>query len=90
MTEAQLIAKLKLAWHQAGEKKVALSIHLFGIDFAHQLKGHRIEDICIGAEVPKSYGTEIRKGIRLSEFVERKECPPNSPSQPSSHTSNSH
>tara|TARA_R110002072_G_scaffold86748_3_gene195690 strand:- start:178 stop:399 length:222 start_codon:yes stop_codon:yes gene_type:complete len=72
LTEEQLISKLKSAYHQAAQRQVALSIHLFGIDFAKQLKGHRIEDICIGADVPKSYGTEIRKGIRLAEFVERK------------------
>ena len=72
MTEAQLIEELKRSYHQADDRKVALGIHLFGIDFAQELKGHRIEDICVGADVPKSYGTEIRKGIRLSEFVERK------------------
>ena len=70
MTETELIAILKTAYHQARERKVVLSIHLFGTEYAEQLKGHKIQDICQGANVPASYGTEIRKGIRLAQYVQ--------------------
>jgi hypothetical protein len=50
-----------------GEK--VLSIHVFGIRYANEIKSMRPEEIAILAELPKSYGTEIRKGIKLAKYV---------------------
>ncbi len=72
MRASDLTAILRDRYHNAEEKKVALSVHLFGIEFAEALANHRIEDICTAADVPVSYGTEIRKGVRLSAYVEIK------------------
>ena len=72
MTEGKLAEILNDRYFNAGEGKVALSIHLFGIDHAIELQGHNIEQICALANIPKSYGTEIRKGMRLAEYVVRR------------------
>ena len=51
-----------------GEKVVA--IHLFGIKYADEIRDLSLKDIVAGAELPKSYPTEIRKGINLAKYVE--------------------
>ena len=53
-----------------GEK--ALSIHLFAIKYADQIRDMSAKDIAVGAGLPESYKTEIRKGINLAKYVEVK------------------
>ncbi len=69
MTTAELAATFRDRYHNAGERKVAVSVHLFGIEFASDLDGHRLNEICEMASVPLSYQVEIRKGMNLSEYV---------------------
>lgn len=54
-----------------GEK--AVSIHLFGIKYADEIRSMSPEEVAARAEVPVSYGTEIRKAINLAKYVELKE-----------------
>ena len=56
----------------AERKEKALSIHLFGIKYADQIKDMSLEELAIGAGVPKSYKTELQKGINLAKDVEVK------------------
>ena len=56
-----------------GEK--ATSIHLFGIKYAKELSGLSIADIADQATGSESYQVEIRKGIRLAEYVQLKGNP---------------
>ncbi|MDF3361104.1 hypothetical protein HLM50_08505 [Sulfitobacter sp. Ks41] len=72
MRTADLANTFADRYHNAAERQVVVSIHLFGIEFAEQLKGQNIQEICKLARVPKSYGTEIRKGMRLAPHVELK------------------
>ena len=53
----------------AARKERALSIHMFGIKYADQIQDMPLEDIAIGAGVPKCYKAEIRKGINLAKYV---------------------
>ena len=69
MTVAELARIFGQRYHSALDGYRATSIHLFGIEFADELRGHAIKDICIAADVPVSYVTEIYKGMKLSEFV---------------------
>lgn len=46
-----------------------VTTHPFGIEFSDALQGHNLREICALANVPTSYGTELRKGMRLAEFV---------------------
>ena len=51
-----------------GEKVVA--VHLFGIMNADQIRNIPAKQIAVRADLPESYGTEIRKGINLAKYVE--------------------
>ncbi len=75
MTSDQLLEELKRRYESAQNGEVALTIHLFGIEFAKELVGHPISDIAEFATGSRSYGTEIRKGIRLAEYVDLKAKP---------------
>jgi len=65
-------AEFRKRYHAAVDGMTVVTIHLFGIEFAKELEGHNLKNICVGADVPTSYGTELRKGMRLAEFVELK------------------
>ena len=53
-----------------GDKVV--TIHLFGIDNARRLDGRNLGDLAERAGIGKSFGTELRKGVRLAQYVTRK------------------
>ncbi len=64
---SQLLAQM---YKEAQPKEKALSIHLFAIKYADQIRDMSAKDIVVGAELPESYKTEIRKGINLAKYVE--------------------
>ncbi len=57
-------------YREAPDGEKVLSIHMFGIKYADQIRDMSIKDIVVGAGLPKSYPTEIRKGINLAKYVE--------------------
>jgi 5-methylcytosine-specific restriction protein B len=57
------------AWSEAPEGSVVLRIHLFGIKYAEDLRGMSLALLVDEAKVPGPYATEIRKAMRLSEYV---------------------
>ena len=61
---------LAQVYREAPDKEKALSIHLFGIKYADQIRDISAKDIVVGAGLPESYKTEIRKGINLAKYVE--------------------
>lgn len=69
MTFEQLTGELRQRYETAEKREVALAIHLSGIQFADALEGHAINAIAESATGHSSYGTEIRKGMRLSKHV---------------------
>jgi len=72
MRTSNLSGILRNRYHNASSKEVVLSIHIFGIEFASELQNQSINDICTDANVPISYVTEIRKGMRLAQYVDLK------------------
>lgn len=48
----------------------AISVHLFAIKYADELRGMPLKRLVEGAGVPSSYATEVRKGINLAKCVE--------------------
>jgi predicted transcriptional regulator len=68
----ELSTLLKEARDQAPEGDVVVRIHLFGIDNADELVGLNLAELVEAAGVPSPYATEIRKGMRLAEYVKRK------------------
>ena len=64
---SQILAQM---YKDALPKEKALSIHLFSIKYADQIRNMSAKDIVVGAGLPESYKTEIRKGINLAKYVE--------------------
>jgi len=59
-------------YREALPNEKALSVHLFGISHADQIRGMSAKDIVVGAGLPESYKTEVSKGINLAKYVEVK------------------
>ena len=57
-------------YREAADGEKVIAIHLFGIKYADQIRNMSPKGIAIAAELPESYGTEIRKGINLAKYVE--------------------
>ena len=69
MDTNELARELGRRYREAEDKQTVVAIHLFGIEFADMLAGQNLQELCRLAGIPKSYGTELRKGHNLSPFV---------------------
>ena len=58
--------------YDAGDQvgKAAVAIHLFAVQHADALSRLPIHEVLQQAGLPKSYYTEVRKGINLAEYVQ--------------------
>ena len=75
MTSEELAKELSEMYTTGAKRKErATMVHLFGIKYAEEIKrcGVSSADIAALAKIPASYGTEIRKGINLSIYVQVK------------------
>jgi len=61
-------------YHNAPDGDHVVMIHLFGIKYAREIAaaGVACKTIAIAAGINESYGTEIRKALRLAEYVDVK------------------
>jgi hypothetical protein len=69
MNSKELSGALKRAYFGAAEREKAVSVHLFGIEYAGHLDGHSLVEIVDGAGLNKSYAVEVRKGMNLARYV---------------------
>ena len=69
MTTEELVRALRDAVLGAEEGNKVVAIHLFGIRYAAALDGRNLTELAAGAGLEKSWVTEIRKGVRLAEYV---------------------
>jgi len=69
VTVQELADQLRRAYDTAEEGKKVVAIHLFGIRCANDLEGVSCKEVAIKAGIQESYGTEIRKGANLAEYV---------------------
>lgn len=67
--DSNLVRLLRQAWAQAPEGDVVVRIHLYGIRHAAALEGVNLKALVESAEIPAPYATEIRKGMRLADWV---------------------
>lgn len=72
MTIQDAAERLRNMYGTAPENQKVVQIHLFGIRYADQLDGMPLHELAERAGIPRSYGTEIRKGMNLARFVELK------------------
>ena len=54
----------------AGQGNKVVAIHLFGIKHASILDGADLHALAERAGIGRSFGTELRKGVRLAEYVQ--------------------
>lgn len=57
------------AWADAPAGDVVVRIHLFGIRHARELEDVNLKRLVVEAGVPEPYATEIRKAMRLADWV---------------------
>ena len=74
MTKQELSTKLNRMVTNAPKGKITTQYHLFGIMYSEQINeaSFTADDIAEDAGLSRKYGIEIRKGMRLSEYVELK------------------
>lgn len=72
MTTDELAKELRDAYGRAAKGDKVVAVYLFAIRNAANLAGHSAHEIAERAGIGKSFGTEIRKGIRLAEHVSLK------------------
>jgi hypothetical protein len=65
-----LAAALRDFCRSAGQGNKVVAIHLFGIRNAAALNGRDLHDLADRAGIGRSFGTELRKGVRLADYVE--------------------
>ena len=71
MQTEQLASMLKEVCERSAPGERVLTIHLFGIRYAEELKG-RFHQVAEASGVGKSYGVELSKGAKLAPHVELK------------------
>jgi hypothetical protein len=64
-----LARALRDEYARAPKGDKAVTIHLFGIRHARELEGQNLHKLAERAGLSDSYGTELRKGVRLAEYV---------------------
>jgi 5-methylcytosine-specific restriction protein B len=71
MNLRQLGEILNKMYFESSDGEAAAMVHLFGIKYAFEIKesGASMKAIAKAAGIRESYGTEISKGVKLSNFV---------------------
>ena len=69
MTIEEAAAILRDMYNTAPSRDKAVNIHLFGIMYSAELDSLPISEVVRSAGLPDSYGTEVRKGRKLAEYV---------------------
>ncbi|MCW2314134.1 HTH-like domain-containing protein [Rhodoferax antarcticus] len=71
MTLQQLGKVLNEMYFGAKDGETAAMVHLFGIKYAQAIRdsGASKKAIAKAANINESYGTEISKGVKLSQWV---------------------
>jgi hypothetical protein len=74
MTEHELGKILKEKYDNAPSQEHVAQIHLFGIQYASHILASKFSSLSIITEsgLPKSYATELRKGVNLSKYLKVK------------------
>lgn len=68
-----LVSELSKMYKQGSINGLGMTnVHLFGIKYAKELVGVNLGDLSVAATGKESFKTEIRKGMKLSQFVELK------------------
>lgn len=64
-----IVEGLRAACERAKKGDTVVTIHLFGIEHAERLKGLDLKALAARAGISETYATELRKGVRLADYV---------------------
>lgn len=73
VTVAELTRRLDEAAHHAPEGEIVVSIHLFAIRHAPDLRTVSIPEVIAAAGARKSYVAEMHKGVKLAQSMTLKD-----------------
>lgn len=71
MSEEKLSFLLRDRYENARRNEATLQIHLFGIEYADEIRksNYPVTKIVEKAGIGKGYASELSKGMKLSEYV---------------------
>ena len=71
MSEDELASILKERYENAKRNEAALQVHLFGIEFAKEIRagGFTMAQLIQRADISSGYAAELSKGVKLSDYV---------------------
>ena len=71
MSEEKLSILLRDRYEKAKRNDATLQIHLFGIEYANEIRksNYPVTKIVERAGIGKGYASELSKGMKLSEYV---------------------
>lgn len=69
LTERDAADRLKRMYKDAHDGEKSMQIRLFGIKYAEGLADLNIKAVVKAAGLSESYGTEVRKGMKLARYV---------------------
>ena len=75
MMNSDIVNSLAEMLRQAPKGEQSTFIHLFGIRFGNELAGYKLDElrtVCEEAGAKASWGTELRKMVKLSKYVVEK------------------
>lgn len=64
-----LVDSLRRTCDSAAKGDRVLTMHLFAIEHADRLRGINLRELASRAGIGESFGTELRKGVRLADYV---------------------
>ena len=73
MQKVKLVEELRAACNGAPSGDKVVTVHLFAIENADRLREENLHDLAERAGIGRSFGTELRKGLRLSTHVQLKQ-----------------
>lgn len=65
-----LANELRNACNAAPKGDRVVTMHLFAIEHAARLRGVNLKELAERAGIGESFGTELRKGVRLADYVQ--------------------
>ena len=73
MTLKELGSKLFIAYSESARNEQIVSLHLFGIKYADDIKKFGIKEVVDESGIKSSLRTELNKGVNLAKYVKLKE-----------------
>jgi len=72
MISTEMVEELRAAANGAASGQKIVTLNLFGIEHANRLEAENLAELAERAGIGRSFSTELRRGMKLAEFVQVK------------------